>query len=88
MKDRSQLHCYSAHSDHGIVWEVACSEQWETAHRRIGATEKVWTMAMSMLIAIIIVYSVIYSIRWWLKHRRECRLEQQQQENRETSRVL
>lgn len=88
LKDRSQLLCYSSSNVHGALWEVACSDQWDGAHRRFGAAEKVWTMAMGILIAITILYSVIYGVRWWANYRRECREEQQQRDNLETTREL
>lgn len=88
LKDRTQLRCYSTGNANGVLWEVGCSDYWDGPTRRIGAAEKVWTMAMGIIIAIAILYSVIYGVKWWAQYRKETREEHQRQENLETTREL
>lgn len=89
LKDRSQLRCYSSlHGSHGVLWEVACSDEWDGTHRRFGAAETVWTMAIVILILVSVLYAVVYGVKLWLKCRRDLEEDEQRQENLETSRNL
>lgn len=69
-------------------WEIACANEWDQTNRRISTFEKIWTMAMAILIVLAILYSAIYGLRWWNQYRKEAREEQQRQENLEATREL
>lgn len=89
MRDRSQLRCYSStHGSHGVLWEVACSNEWDGVQRKYGAAEKVWTMAVAILVAVSVLYSVVYGVKLWIKCRHEHDEDEQRQENLETTRNL
>lgn len=76
------------HGSRGILWEVACSDEWDGAHVKFGAAEKVWTLAVMTLILVSIMYSVVYGAKLCIKCRRDGEEEEQRQENLETTRNL
>lgn len=67
---------------------MACSDEWDGASVRFGAAEKVWTMAIIILITVSVLYSIVYGTKLWLKCRRDSEEEEERQQTQEITRNL
>lgn len=86
--DRSQLRCSSPKDDYGKLWEDACSELWYSDNRKSRLLERIWTIAMVVLINISIIFCAASCFKRWLRYRKEAEREEERLQNFETAREV
>lgn len=86
--DRSQLRCSSPVDDYGKQWELACNDIWYATNRKSKLLERMWTIAMVVLINISIIFCAASCFKKWLRYRKDAEREDERLQNLETAREV
>lgn len=82
------MRCSSPRDDYGELWEAACADVWITYSQKSRLLERVWTVAMVILINISIIFCCASCFKKWLKYRKESEREDERLQNLETAREV
>lgn len=72
----------------GLQWEAACMEDWNPQLQRSRIVERIWTVAMIVLINVCFFLCARSCFKRYRRHQREAQEEEDRQQSLEMSREL
>lgn len=54
----------------GKLWDNACSDVWYIGNRPMGSIQKVWTVAMVILLMACANFCIVITVKKWLRARK------------------